>query len=45
MMNALLGECASEKRWMEVFGRSPDLLDNLASEVLTLHQTGKAQSM
>jgi hypothetical protein len=39
----LLLELASEKRWMETFADSEDLLSDLADEALAEHMQGKTK--
>jgi len=37
----LLAELESERRWEELFARSPDLLERMAAEALAEHRAGR----
>lgn len=41
----LLEELASERRWMESFAKSQDLLDRLADEALTEDTAGRTKPL
>jgi hypothetical protein len=41
----LLEELASERRWEELFGRSEDLLAELADQALAEHRTGQTEKL
>jgi hypothetical protein len=41
----LLEELASERRWDELFSKSPDLLADLADEALVEHRSGRTEKL
>jgi len=45
LANQILDEIATEKRWMDTFNDSQDILADLAEEALTEHRSGKTQDM
>ena len=41
----LLAEMESERKWDELFARSPDVLERLANEALAEHEAGLTQEL
>ena len=41
----LLDELASERRWEELFGRSHELLKDLADQALVEHRAGRTEKL
>jgi hypothetical protein len=41
----LIDEIESEKKWDELFSKSPDLLEKMAKEALSEHRNGLTQPL
>ncbi len=45
LATALLAELESERRWDELFAKSPEVLQRLADEALAEHRAGKTEPL